>query len=136
MTVNLVDSYNQHAGKVWQTLHSHGSLSEQKLLEITALSPADLASAIGWLARENKIFKQGIMYKLGETNLTATIGINGGKIWRVLDIWNDVDLPSLQRLIRIEETDVFSAVGWLAKEGKIEVTQSGLEKKSMRIWLK
>ena len=44
------------AGLVWQTLNKHGSLTFEQLQEETMLSTEMLAAAIGWLARENKIF--------------------------------------------------------------------------------
>ena len=44
------------AGLVWQTLNKHGSLTFEQLQEETMLGTEMLAAAIGWLAREDKIF--------------------------------------------------------------------------------
>jgi len=136
MTINVVDTYGQHAGKLWQVLHSMPSLPEQKLLEITKLTTDDFYSAVGWLARENKIFKSVNQYSLGETNLTTKIGSHAGRLWRVLDIWGTIDVVSLQRLTRLEDSDLFAALGWLAKEGKIDISRTSSQKQSMRVWLK
>lgn len=45
----------EHAGIVFRVLHGNGMISWKELLERTKLSPMDLACAIGWLAREDKI---------------------------------------------------------------------------------
>ncbi len=44
----------KNAGIVWQTLHNN-TLSWEELLKQTKLSPVELAYAIGWMAREDKI---------------------------------------------------------------------------------
>lgn len=54
----------EHAGIVWQTLHGK-KYSWEELLKVTGLHPLELACAIGWLARENKIIismERGIIY--------------------------------------------------------------------------
>lgn len=93
-------------------------------------------AAIGWLARENKIRKEKDTYALGETNLVPTIGKDAGKIWRTLEIWGEVDAISLSRLSRIVEHDVFTAVGWLAREGKIDGSVHNVDEKKILFWLK
>lgn len=47
-------SIGENAGIVWRTL-SNDEMSWDELLKNTGLSSLELASAIGWLARENKI---------------------------------------------------------------------------------
>lgn len=44
----------EHAGIVWRALCSR-EMSWDELLNVTRLDPLELASAIGWLARENKM---------------------------------------------------------------------------------
>ena len=49
---------------VWRTLQDK-QLSWEELIKTSALAPLELASAIGWLARENKIslrYMGGIVY--------------------------------------------------------------------------
>ena len=75
-------------------------------------------------------------YELGETNLTPKIGKDAGKVWRVLDTWGEVDVSSISRLARLEENDVFSAIGWLAREGKIEGRIINAEENKIKFWLK
>ncbi len=44
----------ENAGIVWRALNGH-HLTWDELLAATNLAPIDLAAAIGWLAREQKI---------------------------------------------------------------------------------
>lgn len=45
-----------NAGIVWRTLSArHGKMTFGELLAATQLNPIELASAIGWLAREDKV---------------------------------------------------------------------------------
>ena len=62
------------------------------------------------------------------------IGDSAGKIYRVLESQSPVTLTKLKSESGIEETAVLhQAIGWLAREGKIHVEQSG---KSIRFSLK
>lgn len=49
------DLIGENAGIVWKTLYNN-KMSWEELLKNTALEPLELASAIGWLAREDKIY--------------------------------------------------------------------------------
>jgi len=116
----VIGDIGYNAGKVWRVLNEKGSLQKEKILELTNLSDNEFYSAIGWLARENKILLDNQNnFKLGETNLTPEIGNNAGKIWRVMKVWGDVDIPLMKRLALIDEKHVYSALGWLAREDKI-----------------
>ena len=110
--------FGEDAGKIWQTLHGHGYLDEEKVLEITKLTDREFHAGMGWLAREDKIAKKN-QYELDNTNLESRIGTNAGKVWKVMDIWGKLEVPTITRLTRVDEHDVYSALGWLAREGKI-----------------
>ena len=116
---NIVNTYGMNAGKVWGTLEHNGSLTANKIMNATKLKENDFYVAVGWLVKENKICKTGTRYNLGETNLKVNVGKNAGKIWETLEQMGDVDAPYLPRLAGITPKDAYSAVGWLAKEGKI-----------------
>jgi len=117
----IIAEFGQNAGKVWQVLNEKGPLSEIKLINTTFLNEHQLCAAVGWLARENKIGRNGTVYKIGGTNLEGKIGFDAGKIWTVLSQQQtDVDISSLARLTRIDVKDVYSAIGWLARENKID----------------
>ena len=116
---NTVDSYGHFAGKIWQSLISFGPQTKKKIIENTGLNDNEFCFGVGWLAKENKISKDKMKYQLGETNLTSKIGYDAGMVWKILDMWGEVNLDSISRLAHIKEEDVFSAVGWLACEDKI-----------------
>jgi len=118
----IVEEFGQNAGKVWQVLQKKGPLSQTKLITTTSLDEHQLQAAVGWLAREDKICRQGTVYKLGSTNLVEKVGADAGKIWTTLSKkQTDIDISSLTRLTRINVNDVYTALGWLARENKIEV---------------
>ena len=68
--INIVEECGRNAGRIWETLQSQGPMPETKLMNITKLKEHEFYAAVGWLARENKIFKDGVTFKLGNTNLT------------------------------------------------------------------
>lgn len=117
---NVGEEFGKNAGEVWKTLNTYGPLTEIRLKETTRLQDDEFYVAIGWLARENKICKDGPTYKLGETNLTTKIGADAGKIWKVLETHGNIDIFDVSTTLRMDERDVFAALGWLARENKIE----------------
>jgi hypothetical protein len=129
-------SCSKHAEKILDTLQVEGSLSEKKILKITGLSQHEFYCGIGWLARENKIRQDKDTFYIDETNLTPTIGKNAGKIWLALDIWGEVDFLSLKRLAQVKDTDVLSALGWLACEDKIDGAWPPNTDETTKFWLK
>jgi len=67
--VKIRKKVGENAGKVWNALNTHGLLSEFQLLEKTNISSIEIHAAIGWLAQENKIFKNGEFFSLNENKL-------------------------------------------------------------------
>jgi hypothetical protein len=53
--VSCVQEIGETAGKVWQTLKEHGSLSVAKLVERVGGNRDVAMQAMGWLAREDKL---------------------------------------------------------------------------------
>jgi hypothetical protein len=126
MLVRTLEQYfGENAGKIWRALNKYGALSEKKLIKVTKLKHQDVSSGIGWLAREDKVSKdsQGY-YRLGETNLTSKIGSDAGRIWKIMDIWGEVNFPTMKRLAEIDEIEIYAALGWLARENKVDVNEN------------
>ncbi len=119
--INTVEQFGRNAGRVWEALHSYGSLTESQLMEITSLRPHEIYVAVGWLARENKICKDGELYRLDSTNLTFEIGGNAGKIWYVLNTEKKVNIPHIMKLTQMNKREACSALGWLARENKVQL---------------
>jgi len=112
-------NFGFNAGKVWDALCTDGPQVQTKIMNKTCLTTEDFYGAIGWLARENKIYRDKRTYKLGDTNLTQEIGTNAGKIWEILSKATDIDITAIARQANITKTDCYAAIGWLAREGKI-----------------
>jgi len=122
--INVYDEIGRHAGELWRTLNTYGPLPEMKLMEACKLQEDEFYTAIGWLARENKICKTGALYRLGDTNLTSKIGNDAGRIWKVLETRGTFDVSDISVLSQLDERDAYSALGWLARENKIEAKTS------------
>jgi len=131
--MSTLTTYGTNAGTVWQALNTNGELDETKLKTITALHEEDIYTGIGWLARENKIKHTQTGYSLGETNLITTVGKNAGMIWRALDIWGEATAKALSRLARLQEHDLYEALGWLAREGKLETIMGQTQEQIFRL---
>ena len=117
---DLTTKFGNSAGKIWKTLDEKGSLNEEELKVETRLDTDEFYGGIGWLAREDKIARENEeTLKLDRTNLNSKIGDDAGKVWKILDIWGEVDIHSIKRLADIQEEDANTALGWLAKEDKI-----------------
>ncbi len=117
--VNVTNKYGKNAGKIWNALNEHGSLTPRTLKRKTGLNTEDLYVGLGWLAKENKINFEENYFSLGEFNWNDTIGKNAGKVWDVLESCETIDATYVPKLADITETDFYYAMGWLAKEGKI-----------------
>ena len=121
---DLITKFGTNAGKLWSALNEKGPIIKEDITKNTKLNDNDFYTAVGWLAREDKIYKEGQeCYKLGNTNLTHEIGANAGRLWRILDIWGEVDFSSIKKLAGIDEKEIFSALGWLARENKINLDE-------------
>ena len=115
----IIKSFGHNAGKLWETLSTEGPQVQTKLMKKAKLREEEFYGAIGWLSRENKIVRNKRTYKIGETNLTDKIGSDAGKLWQVLGRNNEFDISTISRLVKIEKKDCYTALGWLAREGKI-----------------
>jgi hypothetical protein len=122
--INTIEQFGRNAGRIWEVLNSNGPLTESQLLDFSSLRPYEFYIATGWLAREDKIFKDQDLFKLGNTNLTSEIGANAGKIWNLLISKDEIDIPSISALTELNYEQTFSALGWLARENKIQISLS------------
>ncbi len=54
----------------------------------------------------------------------GTIGLNAGKIWNLLEDYPYLTWDILQNSTYLSDADIWSAIGWLARENKIEIDTS------------
>lgn len=61
---------------------------------------------------------------------TETIGLNAGLVWSALNEAKTVDTKQLKKMAKIKnEKELYAALGWLAREGKLvfETSEDGKE---------
>jgi hypothetical protein len=116
---DIFKSFGKNAGRIWETLEEDGPQVRTKIIEKAKVTENDFYGAIGWLARENKVAKDKRTYYIGDTNLTDSIGSKAGKVWQVLGKRTDIDVNAISRMCKLPKSDCYSALGWLAREGKI-----------------
>jgi hypothetical protein len=121
---DLTTKFGQNAGEIWKLLNEKGPLTKEEIQELTKQNDDDFFVGVGWLAREDKILlDENNQYKLSNTNLTPKIGRTAGRIWRILDIWEEADISTMKKLSEVDESQIQSALGWLAREDKICVNE-------------
>ena len=53
-----------------------------------------------------------------------TIGLWAGAVWNSLNDANgSLTVKGLKKTTKLKEKEVFAAIGWLAREGKVNVTE-------------
>ena len=58
--------------------------------------------------------------------MIATIGTNAGLIWNVLDKLGKMDVKALKKATKLRtDKELYAAIGWLAKEGKLYFDEVG-----------
>lgn len=52
---------------------------------------------------------------------TETIGYNAGTVWAALNSADALGLKQLKKITKLKDKEVFAALGWLAREGKVNI---------------
>ena len=99
---NLTSDFGDKAGKIYRALEQYGPMKKEKILEITNLNENEFHTAVGWLAREDKISEEE-QYRIQNTNLTGRVGSSAGKVWKIMDVWGEVDISTIRRIAKISE---------------------------------
>jgi hypothetical protein len=55
---------------------------------------------------------------------TSAIGINAGKLWSILNTSGESNLSGLKKKTKLDDRQLYLALGWLSREGKIKFTQA------------
>lgn len=56
---------------------------------------------------------------------TETIGLNAGSVWAALNEAEALGTKQLKKIAKVKtEKELFAALGWLAREGKINFQES------------
>lgn len=55
------------------------------------------------------------------------IGNNAGKVWTVLDEAGRQNVKEVKKTTKLTDKDLYAAIGWLAREGKISLEEAEKE---------
>ena len=53
-----------------------------------------------------------------------TIGLWAGAVWTALDEQGTLGVKGLKKATKLKEKEIYAALGWLAREGKVNVVDS------------
>ena len=57
-----------------------------------------------------------------------TIGTNAGSVWNALNEADALGLKQIKKITKLKDKDLYAALGWLAREGKILIAEGEDEK--------
>lgn len=57
--------------------------------------------------------------------MIETFGVNAGKIWTILDEKGKQDIKDVKRATKLTDKNLYAALGWLSREGKIKMEEVG-----------
>lgn len=66
---------------------------------------------------------------------TEAIGSWAGLVWNALSATDTVGLKQLKKITKLKDKEVFAAIGWLAREGKIAILPNEEDEKDILIQL-
>lgn len=66
---------------------------------------------------------------------TDTIGYNAGLIWNALNDAEAMGIKQLKKATKLKDKEVYAAMGWLAREGKINIQEDPEDAKELIVSL-
>lgn len=57
-----------------------------------------------------------------------TIGTNAGSVWNALNEADALGLKQIKKITKLKDKELYAALGWLAREGKILIVEGEDEK--------
>lgn len=64
-----------------------------------------------------------------------TIGTNAGTLWTALTTAEALGVKQLKKITKLKDKELFAAIGWLAREGKINIMPDDEDEKELVISL-
>lgn len=64
-----------------------------------------------------------------------TIGYNAGTVWTALNDATVLGMKQLKRITKLKDKEVYAALGWLAREGKVNIEVDPKDEKEFVITL-
>lgn len=66
---------------------------------------------------------------------TETIGMYAGSVWVALNNADALGVKQIKKMTKLKDKEVYAALGWLAREGKIEIASDPEDEKELIITL-
>ena len=66
---------------------------------------------------------------------TETIGMYAGSVWVALNNADALGVKQIKKITKLKDKEVFAALGWLAREGKIDILPDPEDEKELIISL-
>lgn len=66
---------------------------------------------------------------------TETIGMYAGSVWVALNNADALGVKQIKKMTKLKDKEVFAALGWLAREGKIDILPDPEDEKELIISL-
>ena len=66
---------------------------------------------------------------------TDTIGMNAGLVWNALNEAEAMGLKQLKKVTKLKEKELYAAIGWLARENKIDIQTNPEDEKELILTL-
>ena len=63
------------------------------------------------------------------------IGTNAGAVWQALSTADALGMKQLKKVTKLKEKEVYAALGWLAREGKVNIDTDPEDEKELLISL-
>jgi hypothetical protein len=64
-----------------------------------------------------------------------TIGASAGLVWNALNEADVLGVKQLKKATKLKDKEIFAALGWLAREGKVNIEVSAEDEKELLISL-
>ena len=64
-----------------------------------------------------------------------TIGYNAGLVWNALNEADALGLKQIKKVTKLKDKELFAALGWLAREGKILIAENAGDDKDLVVSL-
>lgn len=65
----------------------------------------------------------------------AEIGTYAGEVWKALAEEKCDSLKTIKKATKLKEKEIYAAIGWLAREGKLNLSESESDPKDLGIVL-
>lgn len=75
---------------------------------------------INYICRNQK-YKVYLSNLIDKVMNCDTIGANAGAIWQALNEAEAMGIKQIKKVTKLKDKEVFAAIGWLAREGKLMI---------------